>query len=313
MAKRIGIDLGGTKIEGVLLDEAGEIVERKRVPTPRDDYEATVLAVRDLIRHLEAPEAETPLVGVGMPGSVSTLTGAMKNCNSTVLNGRYFRRDLVAALGRDVAIANDADCFALSEAVDGAGADANRIFGAILGTGVGGGIVQGKRLLTGPNGLCGEWGHNLLPREGRALDAPSRMCFCGHADCIETYLSGPGLARTHAVLAGESLSAPAIAERAAAGDAAAARTLDVYAAQLAFALSQIVNVLDPDAVVLGGGVSNIGLLYEAVPARWGEWVTSDVVETRLLRARFGDSSGVRGAAWLPGGPPEAGHGDAPRR
>jgi len=296
---RIGIDLGGTKVEGILLDEAGQIVLRDRVPTPHADYEATVRTVRDLVRRIDAEAGGTPPVGVGMPGSVSSLTGAMKNCNSTCLNGRFFGRDLEAALGRPVAIANDADCFALSEAVDGAGAGAHRVFGAILGTGVGGGIVEGRRLLAGPNGLCGEWGHNLLPREGRVIDGPTRPCFCGHADCVETSLSGPGLARTHAQLSGEAIDAARIAARADEGDPRARRSLDVYARQLAFALSQIINFLDPHVIVLGGGVSNIGLLYEAVPHHWGAHVCSDVVETALVRAKYGDSSGVRGAAWLP--------------
>lgn len=299
MTKRIGIDLGGTKIEGILLDASGEILARHRVPTPPDDYAATVIAVRDLIRRLEEAAGGAPPVGVGMPGSISSVTGATKNSNSTCLNGRYFGRDLAEALGRPVSTANDADCFALSEAVDGAGAGARRVFGAILGTGVGGGIVEAGRLLAGPNGLCGEWGHNLLPREARIVDGPSRSCFCGHADCVETYLSGPGLARTHAERTGHSLSAARIGEQAAAGDDEAAGTLDVYARQLAFALSQIVNFLDPDVIVLGGGISNIDLLYQAVPAHWGAHITSDAVVTRLCKARFGDSSGVRGAAWLP--------------
>ena len=315
---RIGIDLGGTKIEGVLLADDGEILDRRRVPTPHDDYEATVGSTVELIRTLDAEskgkakgeakgkgqaKGPTPSVGIGMPGSVSTVTGAMKNCNSTCLNGRFFGREVSEALGREVAVANDADCFALSEAVDGAGAAGQRVFGAILGTGVGGGIVQDKRLLAGPNGLCGEWGHNLLPREAQIVEDPPRPCFCGHHDCIETYLSGPGLARTHRTLSGDDLGAPDIARLAADGDHAANRTLDVYVRQLAFALSQIINFLDPHFVVLGGGVSNIERIYDAacgVPAHWGSWVTSDAVETRLARARFGDSSGVRGAAWLPG-------------
>lgn len=296
---RIGIDLGGTKIEGVLFGADGEPQQRRRVPTPQGDYEATVRETCALIRSLDALAGATPPVGIGMPGSVSSRTGAMKNCNSTCLNGRFFARDVGTALGRPVVTANDADCFALSEAVDGAGADANRVFGVILGTGVGGGIVEGKRLLSGPNGLCGEWGHNLLPAEGRIRAGASRPCFCGHTDCIEQYLSGPGLSTTHRLASGESIDPARIAERAEAGDAVAAETLDVYARQLAFALSQIVNVLDPDVIVLGGGVSNIERLYEAVPRYWVERITSDTVETRLVRARHGDSSGVRGAAWLP--------------
>ena len=299
MTRRIGIDLGGTKIEGVLFAADGRALERRRVPTPRDDYDATVRETCALILALDALAGETPLVGIGMPGSVSSRTGAMKNCNSTCLNGRFFARDVGARLGRPVATANDADCFALSEAVDGAGADAQRVFGVILGTGVGGGIVEGKRLLAGPNGLCGEWGHNLLPAEGRIRPGPARPCFCGQTDCIEQYLSGPGLSTTHRLATGAALEPARIDELARAGDAAARETLDLYARQLAFALSQIINVLDPDVIVVGGGVSNILSLYDDVPRYWLERVCSDEVATRFVRARHGDSSGVRGAAWLP--------------
>lgn len=299
MTRRIGIDLGGTKIEGVLFAADGRALERRRVPTPRDDYDATVRETCALILALDALAGETPPVGIGMPGSVSSRTGAMKNCNSTCLNGRFFARDVGARLGRPVATANDADCFALSEAVDGAGADAQRVFGVILGTGVGGGIVEGKRLLAGPNGLCGEWGHNLLPAEGRIRPGPARPCFCGQTDCIEQYLSGPGLSTTHRLATGAALEPARIDELARAGDAAARETLDLYARQLAFALSQIINVLDPDVIVVGGGVSNILSLYADVPRYWLERICSDEVVTRLVRARHGDSSGVRGAAWLP--------------
>ena len=308
MVARIGIDLGGTKIEGLLMDAEGVPLKRTRVPTPQGDYAGTLRATVDLIRDLEAQSDSLrtakdppPLVGVGMPGSVSTVTGAMKNCNSTCLNGRYFRRDLGEALGRPVAIANDADCFALSEAVDGAGAHQRRIFGAILGTGVGGGLVESGAVLQGPNGLCGEWGHNLLPAEGRALEGPSRPCFCGRQDCVETYLSGPGLSRTHRILCGEEANSEEIGRRASAGDDTVRPTLDLYIRQLAFGLSQIINFLDPEVIVLGGGVSNIARLYdpeEGVPGLWHPWVTSDAVETSLRQARHGDSSGVRGAAWL---------------
>ena len=241
-------------------------------------------------------------MGVGLPGSISTVTGAMKNCNSTCLNGQYFQKDLSETLGRSVAIANDADCFALSEAVDGAGAGRVRVFGAILGTGVGGGLVQGGQLLQGPNGLCGEWGHNLLPKEVRGPAGPSRSCFCGHENCIETYLSGPGLSRTHAHLHEETLDANEIARREQQGDALARQTLGLFVEQLAFALSQIVNFLDPDVIVLGGGLSNIKRLYDpvhGVPGQWAQWITSDAVNTALQPAQHGDASGVRGAAWLP--------------
>ena len=305
MATRIGIDLGGTKIEGLLIAEDGAPLHRQRIPTPQGNYRATLNATVELIRDLDGQcgQNERPPVGVGLPGSISTVTGAMKNCNSTCLNGQYFQKDLSETLGRSVAIANDADCFALSEAVDGAGAGRVRVFGAILGTGVGGGLVQGGQLLQGPNGLCGEWGHNLRPEEVRGPAGPSRSCFCGHENCIETYLSGPGLSRTHAHLHEETLDANEIAQREQQGDALARQTLGLFVEQLAFALSQIVNFLDPDVIVLGGGLSNIKRLYHpvhGVPGQWAQWITSDAVNTALLPARHGDASGVRGAAWLPG-------------
>ena len=305
MATRIGIDLGGTKIEGLLIAEDGAPLHRQRIPTPQGNYRATLNATVQLIRDLEGQCGQDvlPSVGVGLPGSVSTVTGAMKNCNSTCLNGQYFQKDLSETLGRPVAIANDADCFALSEAVDGAGAGGVRVFGAILGTGVGGGLVQGGQLLQGPNGLCGEWGHNLLPKEVRGPAGPSRSCFCGHENCIETYLSGPGLSRTHAHLHKETLDANEIARRERQGDALARQTLGLFVEQLAFALSQIVNFLDPNVIVLGGGLSNIKRLYDpvhGVPGQWAQWITSDAVNTHLQPAQHGDASGVRGAAWLPG-------------
>ncbi|MDG2048674.1 MAG: ROK family protein [Myxococcota bacterium] len=300
----MGIDLGGTKIEGVLMAEDGTALARQRISTPQGNYSETLGATVGLIRDLESQaKLKTPSkVGVGLPGSISTVTGAMKNCNSTCLNGRYFQRDLSDQLGRPVAIANDADCFALSEAVDGAGADRGRVFGAILGTGVGGGLVQDRQLLQGPNGLCGEWGHNLLPAEARGPAGPSRLCFCGHENCIETYLSGPGISQTHAHLHNQALGAEEIAHREEGGDTAACATLDLFIEQLAFALSQIVNFLDPDIIVLGGGLSNIKRLYNpvsGVPGEWGRWITSDAVNTSLQPAEHGDASGVRGAAWLP--------------
>ena len=288
-----------------MIAEDGAPLHRRRIPTPQGNYRATVNATVGLIQDLEAQQAkgDQPWVGVGLPGSVSTVTGAMKNCNSTCLNGQYFQSDLSEALGRPVSIANDADCFALSEAVDGAGADLVRVFGAILGTGVGGGLVQAGQLLQGPNGLCGEWGHNLLPGEIRGLAGPTRGCFCGHENCIETFLSGPGLSRTHAHLHGEKLDADKIAQREEQGDPSARQTLDLFVEQLAFALSQIINFLDPDMIVLGGGLSNIKRLYDPIhglSGQWARWVTSDAVNTALEPAKHGDASGVRGAAWLPG-------------
>jgi fructokinase len=295
--KRIGIDLGGTKIEAVVLDDSGEMSAPRRVPTPRDDYEATLDAVCSLVREIQQELGTKAPVGIGMPGSVSTVTGAMKNCNSTCLNGRHFRADIEQRLSQPVPIANDADCFTLSEAIDGAAADGARVFGVILGTGVGGGIVERKRLLAGPNGLCGEWGHNRLAADVRGTRMPARECYCGRLDCVETYLSGPGFSRTYQVISGRSAIATEVAERASSGEAEAREALELYVEQIAFALSQVINILDPDVIVLGGGLSKIDALYDAIPRRWLPHVFSDAVHTRLARARFGDSSGVRGAAW----------------
>jgi fructokinase len=309
MAVRLGIDLGGTKIEGVALaranttptgegDAAEHIVARERVATPMADYLATVDAVVGLVRRLEQQVGASGLpVGIGTPGAVSTLTGTMKNCNSTCLNGRHLREDIASALGRSVRIANDADCFALSEATDGAAAGAGLVFGVILGTGVGGGIVCRGQLLQGPNAIAGEWGHNLLPGIGSFFEDERRACYCGRENCIETYLSGAGLARTYQALGGGDLLATDIAARMH-SDAIAAAALDRYQQQLAYALAQVINVLDPHVIVLGGGLSNIDSLYTAVPHFWQAHVFSDLIATQLRPAAHGDSSGVRGAARL---------------
>jgi fructokinase len=277
---RIGIDLGGTKIEGIALDDAGQVLARRRVPTPRGDYAGTVAAIAALVREIEAATGARGSVGVGIPGALSRITGLVKNANSTWLNGRPLHDDLQAALGRPVRLANDANCFALSEAVDGAGRGARVVFGVILGTGVGGGIVVDGRLLEGPNAIAGEWGHNPLPLPA-GDDLPLRACWCGRAGCIETYLCGPALSR----------------EREIDGEAALTR----YEARLARALAGVINLLDPDVIVLGGGVSNVDRLYVNVPRLWGAHVFSDHVDTRLATHVHGDSSGVRGAAWLWGG------------
>ncbi|MBB4264638.1 ROK family protein [Roseospira visakhapatnamensis] len=296
---RIGIDLGGTKIEGLVLDGAGRHRARRRVPTPRGDYEATVRAVADLVATLTRAAGADPTVpvGVGTPGTISPTTGLMKNANSTWLIGRPLDRDLAVALGRPVRLANDADCFALSEATDGAAAGARVVFGIILGTGVGGGVVVDGRPMTGPNATGGEWGHNPLPWPADD-ERPGPACYCGLSGCIETVLSGPGLAADHARVTGTTLEGPEIAARAEAGDAACRATLARYADRLARATATIVNVLDPDVVVLGGGLSNLSVLYQAVPALWPRWVFSDTVATALRPPAHGDSSGVRGAAWL---------------
>ena len=289
--RRIGIDLGGTKIEALVLDDEGREVFRRRVPAPRAAYEATLAAVAALVR-----EAGAGTIGIGIPGALSPASGLVKNANSTQLIGHPLKQDLEHALGREVRIANDANCFALSEAVDGAGAGAEVVFGVILGTGVGGGVVVRGEVLTGPNAIAGEWGHNPLPLPV-AGDLPLPACYCGRAGCIETYLSGPALARDHEIATGERLAPEEIVGRGA--DATLAR----YEERLARALGSVINLIDPDVVVLGGGLSNVRRLYDNVPRIWGRYIFSDLVATRLLPPVHGDASGVRGAAWLWGGPP----------
>lgn len=293
---RIGIDLGGTKIEAIALDSTGHERARKRMPSPRS-YDATIAAIRDLVAALEAETGEQGTIGIGMPGAVSPATGLVKNANSTWLIGHPFGRDLEAALGREVRLANDADCFALSEATDGAAAGAKTVFGVILGTGVGGGIVVNGALLSGPNAIAGEWGHNPLPW---ALpdEYPGTDCYCGKKGCIETWLSGPAFARLYAEENADALSPEVIVAAAEAGNRPARLALRRYADRLARALAHVIDILDPHAIVLGGGMSNIAALYDEVPSRWGSYVFSDTVATPLLRHKHGDSSGVRGAAWL---------------
>ena len=281
---RIGVDLGGTKIEAIVLDGPREVL-RRRVATPRGDYAATIAAVAALVS-----EAGHGTVGVGSPGALSRVTGLVKNANSTWLIGKPLKDDLERALGREVRLENDANCFVLSEAVDGAGKGAGVVFGVILGTGVGGGIVAHGRLLTGPNAIAGEWGHNPLPAP-TAQDLPLPACYCGRAGCIETYLSGPGLSREHEALTGSRLGAEEIASL-------QGESLRRYEERLARALASVINVLDPDVIVLGGGMSNVERLYTEVPHLWSRYVFSDQVATRLVRNAHGDSSGVRGAAWL---------------
>lgn len=295
---RLGIDLGGSKIEIIALDAQGAVLLNQRVATPSGDYAGTVATVAALVREADAVLGREGSVGVGSPGAISRLTGRMKNCNSTCLNGQPLKEDLERILGRPVRLANDADCFALSEAVDGAAAGAASVFGVILGTGVGGGIVVNGRLLSGPNAIAGEWGHNPLPRLTDEERTANLACYCGRTNCVETWLSGPGLAADHARVTGQSLSANDIARAALAGEAAARATLDRYMDRLARALAGIINVIDPEVIVLGGGLANIPLLYAEVPRRWTREVFSDGVATRLVPPRHGDASGVRGAAWL---------------
>jgi fructokinase len=296
-APRLGVDLGGSKIEIIALDDEGEVRFRKRVVTPGNDYAAVVDCIGVLVAGCESELGRRGSVGVATPGAASPGSGMIKNANSTCLNGRPLRRDLERRLGREVRIANDADCFALSEATDGAAAGCDVVFGVILGTGVGGGIVARGRLLGGPNAIAGEWGHNPLPSP-RADDLPLPPCYCGRSGCVETYLSGPGLAADHARHGGERLAAVEIAARAAGGDAGCEATLRRYEERLARSLAVVINILDPDAIVLGGGLSNVARLYETVPAIWGRDVFSDEVRTRLLAPRHGDAGGARGAAWL---------------
>jgi fructokinase len=297
---RIGVDVGGTKIEAAALGPDGALLARRRVSTPRGDYEATLDTIAGLVKAVEAEAGGTGTVGVGIPGALSPATGLVKNANSTWLIGRPFDRDLAARLGRPVRIANDANCFALSEAIDGAAAGASVVFGVILGTGVGGGLVAGGRLLAGLQHIAGEWGHNPLPWP-EDDERPGPPCYCGRRGCIETFLSGPALARDLGAPGGGASGGGDtrdIAERAAAGDPAAAAALDRYEDRLARGLASVINILDPDVVVLGGGLSNIDRLIAGVRRRLDRYVFSDRVDTRLARARHGDSGGVRGAAWL---------------
>lgn len=298
---RIGVDLGGTKIEFIAISPGGRVLSRNRVQTPTGDYQATINAIRDGVLSLEQKLGVSGTVGVGIPGSISPETGVVKNANSTWLIGMPLDADIESALGRPVRLANDANCFTLSEATDGAGKGTELVFGVILGTGVGGGIVVNGHTVTGCNAITGEWGHNPLPWPDQA-ELHNGQCYCGLAGCIETHLSGPALSRAYQAEAGVQLTAAEIARRAKGGETAAQLVLAAYERKLARALAQIINILDPGVIVLGGGLSNIEQLYDIVPKLWQEWVFSDTVVTRLLAPVHGDSSGVRGAAWL--WPPE---------
>ena len=294
---RIGVDLGGTKIEIIALAEDGRELLRRRIATPREDYEAILHSIAALVRDAEEQLGATAAVGIGTPGSISRATGLLRGSNSVCLNGKPIASDLERALGRAVRITNDANCFALSEATDGAGAGAEVVFGVILGTGVGGGIVVRGNILTGPNAIAGEWGHNAMPWPQNG-EWPGPACFCGRSGCIELFLSGPALEREHLRVSAEPLTAHEIASRASLGDRASSAAVAIYEERLARALAHVINLLDPDVIVLGGGMSNVQRLYANVPQLWARWVFSDRVDTRLVRHRYGDSSGVRGAAWL---------------
>jgi fructokinase len=296
-AYRIGVDLGGTKIEGAAVDATGAVHGRRRLPTPVGDYGATIAAIAAIVVAIEQDLGAAASVGVAMPGAISPASGLVKNANSTCLIGRPLQADLEAALRRPVRLANDANCFALSEAIDGAAAGMDSVFGVILGTGVGGGIAIGGRILRGANAIAGEWGHNSLPWP-TSEEIPGQPCYCGRSGCAETFLSGPGLAADHRREAGHSLTPREIARRAAAGQPDCRATLRRYMERLARGLAAVINVVDPDAIVLGGGLSRIDALYDEVPVLWAPYAFSDRVATRLLRPLHGDSSGVRGAAWL---------------
>jgi fructokinase len=298
---RIGVDLGGTKIEALALSPEGDEVGRRRVATPRHDYQGTLHAIRDLARGLIRDFAISGLagIGIGIPGSLSPASSLVRNANSVWLNGKPLRRDLEAALSLPVIIENDANCFALSEAMDGAARHARSVFGIILGTGVGGGLVLGKRVMLGRNAIAGEWGHNPLPWP-KADELPGPPCYCGKSGCIETFLSGPALERQYFEAAGEGLSAAEIAARAEAGEDLASSLMRLYAKRLARALASVINILDPDVIVFGGGLSNLDGLRQQARALLPEFVFSDVCETEFVKNSWGDSSGVRGAAWLTG-------------
>lgn len=294
---RFGIDLGGTKTEVIALDEQRNALLRRREPTPAGDYDATLALIARLVREAESAVGKRGSVGVATPGALSPVDGRMRNSNSTCLNGRTLRKDLERVLGREIRMENDANCFALSEAVDGAARNAPTAFGVILGTGVGGGIVVHGKVLQGANAIAGEWGHNPLPWP-KADELPGPTCYCGKAGCIETFLSGPGLAHDYECTTGDKLAAPEIVLRAEAGDAAASTVMTRYENRFARALASVINIMDPHVIVLGGGVSQIDRLYVNVPRLWNAWIFSDAVRTRLVPNFHGDSSGVRGAAWL---------------
>jgi len=294
---RIGIDLGGTKTEGIVLDHHGSVLARRRVPSARDDYAGTLATIAGLVRALESEAGARATVGVGIPGALSPATGLVKNANSTWLIGRPLDRDLAYALGRPVRIENDANCLAVSEAADGAGAGCGVVFAAILGTGCGGGIVVHGRPLSGRNAIGGEWGHTPLPWPTDA-ERPGRACYCGKLGCLETFVSGPAVTADHAAMAGETLTAHSVVQRAAQGDAACAATIARLIDRLGRGLAGVVNLLDPDVIVLGGGLSNADTLYGRLPGAIARWAFTDRLDTPVRRATHGDSSGVRGAAWL---------------
>lgn len=294
---RIGIDLGGTKIEGIAMSDNGDELFRKRVPTPVGDYRATLQTISELVKFIESSLNEKGSVGICTPGAISPATGLLKNSNSVCMNARPVYEDLSRVLNRDIRIANDANCFALSEATDGAAAGEDVVFGVIVGTGTGAGVVVRGHVLGGPNAIAGEWGHNPLPwpQDG---ERPGPECYCGKHGCIETWLSGPGMSRDYLEVSGQALDARQIVVLAGEGDETAEMCLQRYEERMARSLAHVINILDPNVIVLGGGMGNIDRLYNNVPILWGRYVFSDRVDTKLVAPNHGDSSGVRGAAWL---------------
>ena len=294
---RIGIDLGGTKIEALAIDDQGVELARHRIDTPRDDYDATIVAMVGLVRRLEKQTGRTGTVGAGIPGSISRITGLVKNSNSTWLNGRPLDRDLAAALGREVRLANDANCFAVSEATDGAAAGKHVVFGVILGTGCGGGVAIGARVHAGPNGVAGEWGHNPLPWQ-RPEEYPGPACYCGKQGCMEMWVSGTGIALDYRTVTGRARTTQEIVSEFEAGELEATAAIHRFEDRLARGLAQVINALDPDVIVIGGGVSKVEDIYREIPKKLPAYVFGGEASTPVLPAVFGDSSGVRGAAWL---------------
>jgi len=294
---RIGIDLGGTKIEGIAFATDGSELIRKRIATPADDYRATLKAIDSLINYIEKETGEQGTIGICTPGAICPDTSLLKNSNSVCMNGKPAHKDLEALLQREIRITNDANCFALSEATDGAAKGAAVVFGVIVGTGTGAGIVVNGHVLDGANRIAGEWGHNPLPWP-RDDERPGPHCYCGRQGCIETWLSGPGISRDYVSGGGTRLDARQIVKLAEQGDTRAENTMQHYENRMARCLTLVINILDPDVIVLGGGMGNIERLYKNVPQIWGDYVFSDRVKTKLLAPKYGDSSGVRGAAWL---------------
>ncbi|QMU62429.1 MAG: ROK family protein [Gammaproteobacteria bacterium] len=294
---KAGIDLGGTKIEILVIDDSGKELLRNRVATPKDNYQEIIDVITALIKNAEEYLEQECSIGICTPGSLSIKTGLLRNSNTVCLNGKPFEQDLEASLARQIRIANDANCFVLSEAIDGAAHNAKTVFGVIVGTGVGGGLVINKKVLIGANAIAGEWGHNPLPWSDDG-ELNLTKCWCGLQGCIETFLSGPGLECDYARAVGKHLSAEKIVELASQDDVAAEQTILRYEQRMARALAHIVNIFDPEVIVLGGGMSNVKRLYENVPNLWQQWIFSDHISTKLVSAKYGDASGVRGAAWL---------------